>query len=370
VLHRSDPVRPALRAVIVLAAALVAGCQPATVVRIGFLGGLSGSLADLGVGGRNGAQLAVDTLNAEGRERYELMVEDDRQDAATARAAFASFARRDASFVVGPMTSAMAVAVAPLAQQMNLVLISPTATTDALSGKADHFFRTAADAPTGARQLASLLRQRGAHSLAVLMDASNSAYSASFGLAAAAQFRALGGQVASEVDYRSGPALDYAGLARRLAADAPDAVLLVDSPGEAAMVAQQLRRLDTRAVLALCPWAANVQFIEFGGRAVEGAIALQAVDLDSPLPRMRDFTQRYRLRFGEAPTTSAVQSYEAVMLGATALRRGGRAALRATLAVPGRWLGLDGDISLDANGDTRRPLRPVRVQHARFEALP
>jgi branched-chain amino acid transport system substrate-binding protein len=358
-----------MRAAIVLAVAFVAGCQPAAVVRIGFLGGLSGSLADLGVGGRNGAQLAVDTLNAEGRERYELLVEDDRQDAATARAAFAAFASRDASFVVGPMTSAMAVAVAPEAERLKLVLISPTATTDELSGKADHFFRTAADAPTGARQLAELLQQRGARSLALLMDASNRAYSASFGHAAAAQFRALGGRVVSEIDYRSGPALDYAELARRLAAGAPDAVLLVESPGEAAMAAQQLRRIDGRIVIALCPWAANVQFVQFGGRAVEGAIALQAVNLDSPLPRMREFARRYRLRFGEDPTTPAVQSYEAVMLGATALRRGGRAALRETLAVPGRWLGLDGDIALDAYGDTRRALRPSVVRHARFEAL-
>ena len=353
-----------------LALTLASGCQPRDNVRIGFLGGLSGSLSDLGVGGRNGAQLAVDTLNAEGREHFELLVEDDRQNPDAARAAIAAFSAQGARFAVGPMTSAMAVAAVPVADRLRLVLITPTATTDELSGKNDWFFRTAADASTGAHQLAQVLYRRGARTLAVLMDVSNRAYSASFGHAAAAQFTTSGGRVVAQVDYESGPALDYAALARRLADAAPDAVLLVDSPGEAAIVAQQLRRLDDHAVIALSPWGANVQFVQFGGRAVEGTIALQAVNLDSPLPRMREFAQRYRARFGDAPTTPAVQSYEAVMLGAAALRRGGREGLRETLAVPGSWPGLDGDFSLDANGDTSRMLHLTEVRQARFEALP
>jgi len=368
-LSRTRPVRPAVRAALALAIGLAAGCRPADSVRIGFLGGLSGSLADLGVGGRNGAQLAVDVLNAEGRGRYELLVEDDRQTPETARAALDSFAAHGASFVVGPMTSAMAVAAAPEAERRGLVLISPTATTDLLSGRADGFFRTATDAPTGARQLARLLWTRGARSLAVLMDVSNRAYSASFGHAASAQFLALGGRVAAEIDYESGPAIDYATLARRLAQARPDAVVLVDSPGEAAITAQQLRRLDERIVIALSPWGANVQFVQFGGRAVEGTIALQAVDLTSALPRMREFAKAYRARFNEDPTTPAVQSYEAVMLGASALRRGGRERLRQTLAVPTTWPGLDGDFTLDAYGDTQRALHPAEVRGGRFEGL-
>lgn len=368
-MHRSDSVRPVVRAAVVLTLLLAAGCQRTNDVRIGFLGGLSGSLADLGVSGRNGARLAVDTLNEEGGTHYELAVADDRQDAGAAREAVAAFARSNTDFVVGPMTSATAVAVVPQADRLKLVMISPTATTDELSGKDDYFFRTGADAPTGARQLARLLHERGSRSLAVLMDASNRAYSASFGRAAAAQFRALGGRVVSEMTYQSGPAPDYGELARKLAAAAPDAVVLVDSPGEAAIVAQQLRRIDTHVVIALCPWAANVQFVQFGGRAVEGTIALQAVDLDSPRPSMREFARRYRLRFGDEPATPAVQSYEAVMLGAAALRRGGRAGLRAALATPGRWPALDGEIALDAFGDTSRPLRLTQVRNSRFEAL-
>jgi branched-chain amino acid transport system substrate-binding protein len=345
--------------------AFVLGCRPAEAVRIGFLADL---ISELGVGGRNGAELAVETLNARGGARYELVVADDRNDAGTARSAVASFASRGAAFVVGPMTSAMAVAVVPEANQRGIVLISPTATTDELSGKDDFFFRTAADAPAGARQLADLLHDRGARSVVVLMDTANGAYSSSFGRAAAAEFVKLGG-VATELGYRSGNSLDFAGAMRRADGRSPDAVILVDSPSDAAIATEHLRRVAPGVVIALSPWGANMQFVQIGGRASEGAIAMQAIDLDSPLPRMRDFIARYRARFGDLPTTPAVQGYEAVMLGVDAMSRRGGASLRATLAAAGRWDGLDGPFSLDAYGDAHRELHLTVVRNGRFEAL-
>ncbi len=346
--------------------AAIVGCRPPEGVRIGFLGDL---ISELGVGGRNGAQLAVETLNVEHGVRYELLVEDDRNDPNAARSAIASFASRGAAFVVGPMTSSMAVTAVPDANRLGIVLISPTATTDELSAKDDFFFRTAADAPAGARQLARLLRDRGVRSIVVLMDVTNGAYSSSFGHAAAVEFSNLRGAESTELGYRSGSSLEFSDAMGRIDIKRPDAVILVNGPSDAAIVTQHIRRNAPHTVVALSPWGANVQFLQIGGRATEGAIALQAVDLESPLPRMRDFVARYRARFGEAPTTPAVQSYEAVMLGVSALNRRGANSLRATLSVPSQWPGLDGDFSLDAYGDAKRELHLTEVRNGRFEAL-
>jgi branched-chain amino acid transport system substrate-binding protein len=338
-----------------LALAAGAGCRSSDSVRIGFLGDL---ISELGVGGRNGAELAVETLNAEHGVHYELLLEDDRNDAKTAQAAVASFASRGVAFAVGPMTN-----------RRGVVLISPTATTDELSAKDDFFFRVAADAPTGARQLARLLHDRGARSIVVLMDTANRAYSASFGHAAAREFLGLPGAKATEIEYRSGNSLDFADVMHRVVGEPCDAAILVTSPGDAAIVTQHLRRSSPHVAVALSPWGANVQFLQVGGRATEGTIALQAVDLDSPLPRMRDFVTRYRARFGEPPATPAVQSYEAVMLGVQAVQRRGAKALRATLSMPGAWSGLDGEFSLDAFGDARRALHLTQVRDGRFAPL-
>jgi len=348
------------------ALAAVAACTAADTVRIGFIGDLG---SELGIGGRNGAELAVSTLNARGGPRYELQVENDRDDPKVVQSSVRSLAARGTAFVVGPMTSTMAVAAVPEANRVGLVMISPTATTDALSGKDDFFFRTAADAPTGARQLARVLHDRGLRSVVVLMDIANGAYSSSFGHAAAMEFLRLGGASAAELGYWSGKSLDFASALSHVDAQAPDAVVLVDNPTDAAIASQHLRRTMPQVVIALSPWGANTQYLQVGGWAAEGAIALQAVDLESPLAPMRAFADRYRERFGEAPTTPAVQAYEAVMLGVDAMNRGGAKALRATLSEPGPRPGLDGEFLMDAHGDTQRAMHLTRVRDGRFEAL-
>lgn len=361
----TPPSRPSLRTAgaAFAVALLCAACKPVDNVRIGFLGDV---ISELGVGGRNGAQLAIDTLNAEGGVHYELVIEDDHNDPQKARAAVATFAAQHAAFIVGPMTSTMAMAAVPEANRLDLVMISPTATTDALTGKDDAFFRTAADAPAGARELARALRARGARSVVVLMDIANGAYTTSFGHAAAVEFLRSGGESASEIGYLSGKSLEVADAMERIDGSHPDAVVLVSSPSDAAVATQHLRRALPQALIGLSPWGANVQYLQVGGRAADGTIALQAVALDSPLPRMRDFVARYGARYGEAPTTPAVQSYEAVMMGVDAMKRRGTQTLRQTLAQPQRWPGLDGDFALDAHGDATRALHMTQVRDGHF----
>jgi len=361
-----------LLALLLLAAAL-ASCRPAEPVRIGFVGGLSGRVADLGVSGRNGAQLAIETLNAAtDGPRYELRIEDDQHDPARMREAVASLARQQVAFIVGPMTSAMAVAGVPEIERLRIVMISPTANTHDLTGRDDHFFHVIADAPTGARQLADLLHRRGVKSMAVLMDFKNRSYAQSFGGAAVQRLRELGGSVTLELSYESGSQVEFGALTERLLAGKPQLVLLASSAVDAALAAQQLRRAQPGVGLAVTAWAANDQLLQLGARAVEGAIVQQAQDPQSPAPAYREFQRRYRERFGEMPSAPAVSSYDALMVGVQALRRQAPGQkLRDVLAVPAgsSWAGLQRTIALDANGDNTSPVHLSEVRDGRLASL-
>ncbi|MDC6166147.1 ABC transporter substrate-binding protein [Paucibacter sp. XJ19-41] len=350
---------------------LLWACGPRAPIKVGFVSGLSGSAADLAVEGRNGALLAVETLNAAGAQRFELLVEDDQQSPQRLGEALQSLAARGAQWVVGPMTSAMAVAAMPELERLKLVAISPTATSHELSGRKDHFFRIATDAPQSARQLSQVLYQRGLRRVAVLMDMRNRAYTESFGLALVAQLRELGAPAPAELRYESGPGLDYAALAERLLATQPEAVVLVNSAPEAALTAQALRRIRPALQLAVSPWGANKSLLEYGGRAIEGALVLQALDLDDESPAFVDFKKRYQARFGDPPGTAAVQSYDSLMLGAQAWRaRAGAQSLREVLGEAGRrWTLLQGPLQLDAHGDTDRRLHLSEARAGRLQGL-
>lgn len=162
----------------------MAACSPPEPVRIGFLGGLSGRVADLGIGGRNGAILAVELRNQQGGvngRRVDLIAEDDQQEPEVAREAVARLLVRAVEVIIGPMTSAMALAVLPQVNLAGIPLIAPTVTTNALTGLDDQFFRVVAPTATHASKSAGyqFLNNR-LRRVVLLCDRRNQAYSKSW----------------------------------------------------------------------------------------------------------------------------------------------------------------------------------------------
>ena len=355
-----------IRRLAAIGLAALCGCQPAPPIKVAFIGGLSGHVSELAIDGRNGAQLAVETLNAQGGPRYELRVHDDAHAIDDAAAAVDALADEGDAFAVGPMTSVVAQRMLPEAARRHLVLISPTANSDELSGSDDWFFRVIPPAGPGAEQIADAAVGRGLLSASVMADWGNRTYSESFTNKFAERFRSQGGASPNVVRFGAGSPPDYARLAAELLATHPRVVLLVCGAVDASIASQQLRRLDPDVQIAMASWAANVQLLQLGGRAIEGALVLQALDLDSPEPAYVDFRKRYTERFGNPPSQAAVYSYDAMMMGAEGLRRktAGQS-LRDVLGAPGTWPGLQQPVTLDHFGDSinRFHLSEVRKGH-------
>ena len=365
-LTRLQPIR---RLALIGLAALCA-CQPAPAIKVGFVGSLSGRVSELAIDGRNGAQLAVETLDAAGGPRFELRVRDDRHAADQGAAVIDAAADEGDAFVIGPMTSVLAKAMAPQATKRRLVLISPTANSDELSGLDDYFFRVIPPAGPGADQLAEAAVARGLKTAAVMAEWRNRIYSEPFTNRFAKHFEALGGAAPRVVQYFTDQNPDYAAIAANLLADHPRVVLLVCGAVDASIVAQQLRRLDPKVLIAMSSWAANVQLLQMGGRAVEGALVLQVLDLDSQAPAYVEFRRRFVERFGSPPSQSAVFSYDATMMGAEALRRKSDSqSLRDVLRAPGTWPGLQQPLVLDKFGDSVSRFHLSEVRGGRFSML-
>jgi branched-chain amino acid transport system substrate-binding protein len=348
------------------------GCASKGPLKIGFLGGMSGRVADLGIGGRNGTQLAVDECNAAGGvggRQLELLIQDDEQNDATALKRLTEMLDAGALLIIGPMTSAVAVAVTPLANARGVPLISPTSTTHELSGKADMFFRVVPDAPTGARQQAAFLLKRGVRRLVTLTDLKNRAFAQSWTQAAAAHFSAGGGTVARSIDFEAAPGLRFTELASRALEAAPDVLVIAASAADSALLAQQVRNLDAKVLLALSSWAGTEQLPQLGGRAVEGAIVAQYFDRGSTAQAYQTFVERFRQRFGEAPGYPAVNAYDATQLGLAALRGGGERGVAQALKGLRQHQGLQRAIDIDEFGDSRAPMFLTEVKGGNYRPL-
>ena len=360
-----------IRRLAVIGLAALCGCQPAPPIKVGFIGGLSGRVSELAIDGRNGAQLAVETLNAQAGPRYELRVHDDAQSIARGAASVDAAADEGDAFAIGPMTSALARTMVPEASRRRLVLISPTANSDELSGMDDYFFRVIPPAGPDAVRIAEAAIARGLKSASVMAEWRNRAYSESFTAKFAARYTALGGTPPTVVHYETDQNPDYPKVAAELLASHPRIVLLVCGAVDASIVAQQLRRLDPDVQIAMASWAANVQLLQLGGRAIEGALVLQVLDLDSQAPAYLAFRKRFIDHFGNAPSQAAVFSYDATMMGAEGLhRKADNQSLRDVLRAPGTWPGLQQPLVLDRFGDSVSGFRLSEVRGGRFVMLP
>jgi branched-chain amino acid transport system substrate-binding protein len=358
-----------------LAALAVGGCGDDGPVRLGFLGGLTGRVGDLGQQGRNGALLAVEEANASGGiggRRIELLVRDDRQDEATARQAVEELAKAGVVAVIGPMTSAMAVAIVPTVNERRLPTVSPTTSTNELTGRDDWFIRIYPASRDAGRQLAEhAYRHLGLRAMTVALDLGNRAHTESWLHVFRAAFEALGGRVAAAPTFNTADQETLRPVAQEIAASGGDGVLILANAFDTALICQHLRRFGYAGPVLTSEWSATDDLLTHGGAAVEGLSFLHTFDRDGRTPRYLTFRDAFRQRFNEEPGFAAVHAYDATRIVIEALRRGARdrAGLRRLILEQGTFRGLQVDLAIDRFGDVQRRLFMMTVHGGRFTAV-
>jgi branched-chain amino acid transport system substrate-binding protein len=359
---------------ILLALALGAGCRRSEPLRVGLVAGLSGRHYDLGVACRNGAQLAVEDVNAAGGVRgraLELLVRDDAQDPEVARRAVRELIDAGVVAIVGHCTSAMAQATLPIANEARVLMISPTVSSAALLGKDDWLILADASGTTTAEGLADyFVRTRDGHTVTVLLDASNRAYADPWRRTFTASLEASGGRIARVVEFTSGQVGSYAALAGEALADEPDAVLLVANAFDTAMLAQQIRKRTPGPAgvqLLGTGWSFTDDLVRHGGSAVERALFVHKVNPDDTRPPATRFRTIYAARFGTAPFFAAIEAYDSVQLLAAGLARDPtREGVRREILSLGTFRGLTEEFAIDSFGDAHRRNHISTVRDGRF----
>jgi branched-chain amino acid transport system substrate-binding protein len=143
---------------VALPASALAQAQP---IKIGALNVLSGSYAAYGKSGRQGAQLAVDEINASGgllgRELRLIQVDDQAKPDVGVAEAKRLILNEKVDFLIGIDSSSVALAVAPLTNEYRLPLVVMHAATPALTEQCNRYvFRTSNNARMDANAAADL----------------------------------------------------------------------------------------------------------------------------------------------------------------------------------------------------------------------
>jgi branched-chain amino acid transport system substrate-binding protein len=352
----------------------LAGCAARTPIEIGLAAELTGSRADSGIDLRDGAQLAIETINARGGvagQPLRLVVRDEQGDPAVARQTAAEFIQGDVVAVVGAMTSGQTAAMWEPMNHAGVVLLSPTSSSDEFTGQADYLFRVMPANSYFGRSLAEhIYNERGVRRLTGIYDLSNRAFAENLWHVVRDRFEALGGDAGQSFTFTTGQT-DLADLMAQVVASQPEAVVFIASAVDTALMVQYSRQTGLDVPLFSSTWAQTNDLLSKGGQAVEGLEISAVYDPDNPHPNFQDFLMRFEARYGREPSYPAVFAYEAVLVLADALERtSGRAdGLAEALVAVDNLEVVQGRISIDAYGDVRRDVYVAVVKDGAFEII-
>jgi branched-chain amino acid transport system substrate-binding protein len=338
-----------------------AGTKASDAIAIGFIGPLSGGVAHYGTESRNGAQLAVEDINAQGGilgKQIVFTYEDDEGDSAKVVNAFNLVTSRNkASFVIGSSTSGPTIAISGRAQAQKIVLITPSGTNMEITTAGDYIFRACFIDPFQGIAGANFAYDTvGARRAAIFFDNDND-YCVGLADAFRDQFKARGGAIVSDESYRSGE-VDFNAQLTKIRATNPDIIFLPDYYQTVSLILKQVRQLGMSVpTLGGDGWDGLIE--NAGDEALNGFFTA-GFSPESTASNVQTFVRSYQNRFGYVPDMFGALGYDSVLLLRDAIVKAGSldtAAVKDALAtVSGNYI--TGSIRFDAN---RNPIKGAVV---------
>lgn len=355
-----------LRSAIAVTALVVVACRPAPPpeFRIGLIGVFEGTMAfSSGEPARDGARLAVDELNAaggvtiDGRRHRVVLIEREsapRPDAA-AIAARALINLDSVDVIVGPQTSALAIAAGAVAEAASVPMIAPMASNPRVTEGRRFVSRLAfRDEVQGAALARFAYDSLGVRRAAALHEGA-SAYGRDITRLFAETFAGLGGRMVAVETFAADGPRDHGQQIRRILAERPDAILLPSFIVHDSAQIRIARSLGFRGVfLGSDAW--DLITLQRREDAL-GSIVVANWDRRVDRPAMRRFVDAWSTRYSERPRATAAATYDAITMLAEAAAQSGQrsgAALADALRRPRELEGAFTSYRWSGTGDPAR----------------
>ena len=299
-------------------------------------------------------ELALSEINAAHpyRAKLKLIVEDDQSTIEGAVTAFNKLIHQDGvSVILGPTTSTQTKEVFPIAEENQVVAISPTSAARGLSAIGDFVFRVALTTdiliPKGIEVTQT---QLGYQRVATLYDEAD-LFSTDGDASVQEVLAAKGIEVVATETFQGGDT-DFSEQLIRIQALDPDVIFVSSQPPEKPGILTQGHQLGISAPFIVRTLTGAD--VETAGVAAEGAMTFIGWGAAIDTLGNQAFVQNYGTQFGMPPSNFAARSYAAFYILAEAIARAqstDAAALRDALADIKDFDTILGKFSFDAHGD-------------------
>lgn len=360
---------------LLVSSVFLASCTEKEPVKIGFIGGLSGRVADLGTAGRNGFMLAIEEQNAKGGlhgRPIEIIFKDDQQQPQRAQTLIDELLKENVDAIIGPMTSAMAMATVSQINEANTLMMACTVSTNQLTDFDDSFMRPLSDNKSHAAKMGAFIKQHEplAKRAVAIVDIGNKAYTLDWVEGFKQAYENDSNSLRATHTFISTDDTPFARVANVAMKINPDLVVLAMNAVDATLMIKQIRLANPEVVIAVAEWAGTERLIQLGGQYVENVYVPQYIDRSSTKKSYLTFKQRFNKRFQSAPGFPALFCYDATRIVLTGLsRREAPQSLKEILLSIGSFEGTQGPIRLNKYGDGQSSTFITRIQNGRFVVM-
>ncbi len=345
--------------------------RPKKPILFGFVAGITGKYADLGVDCRRGVEIAVNQQNLKGGingHRIEIIALDDQQKQETAITAVTSLLELKVPVIIGHSTSSMSMATLPLINKSDTIMLSPTSSTQRLIAIDDNFIRTCTVSSTSATMMARYLSlEKSFRHAGVIYDLGNKAYTQAWFEAFKKTFSENNGSSVIDLTFTSKDNSQLLPLVEQMRGNQIDVLVIVANSVDAAMISQQVRKSGWDLPLAMADWAATEQLIDLGGKAVEGVIIQQIFNRKSADPDYLEFKNRFLELYKIEPGFGALHAFDAAQVAIQGiLHKSEQESLKEAILRIGEFQGLQFKINIDQYGDASHATYMGQVTNGEF----
>jgi len=341
------------------------------VIKIGAILPLTGDGAKYGQSAKRGIDLAVKEINEADGIRGKLIhviYEDSKMDPREGTNAIRKLVTIEkVPAIIGAMASSVTMAIAPIAEENRVVLLSPASSSPKITDAGDYIFRnTYSDIYEGQKMGGYVYHELGYRRIAILYI--NNDYGIGLSKTFTNNFIEAGGKIVITESYEQGT-LDFRTQLAKIRQFNPDAIYIVGY-GEMGHILKQAKEMAIRNQFISCIMFEDPDILKVAGEAAEGVIyAYPSYNPESDQKSVSIFVRTFEKNYNKKPDIYAATAYDALKILTQAMDRGGFSseAIKKALYSTQNFPGVTGRTSFDKNGDVIKPIGIKKVENGRFK---
>ena len=285
------------------------------VFKIGGIGPVTGAAAVYGLAVKNGAQIAVDEINADGGingYQIEFNFQDDEHDAEKSVNAYNTLKDWGMQVLMGTVTSAPCVAVADKTNADNMFQITPSGSSVECAQNPNVFRVCFSDPDQGAASATYIAENKLAEKIAVIYDSSD-VYSSGIYEKFAAEAANQGLEIVDAEAFTADSNKDISTQLQKAKDAGADLVFLPIYYTEASLILKQADTMGYAPKFFGCDGMDGILQVEnFDTKLAEGLMLLTPFAADAQDELTQKFVTSYKENYGETPIQFAADAYDAI----------------------------------------------------------